>query len=1673
MGSKGGLFHYADGVDKLVMLLGTLGGIGDGLMTPLTMFVLSEVINEYGEAMDSFSNQIVNKYALRLLYVAILVGLSAFTEGICWTRTAERQTSRMRMEYLKSVLRQEVGFFDSQAGSSTFQVVSTISSDALLIQDVIAEKIPNCLSHFTAFIASIVVAFILSWHMALSALPFTLMFVAPGIGFGKVLMGLGAKMKIAYGAAGGVAEQALSSIRTIYSYVGEHQTVSRFSDALEKSTDLGIKLGFTRGLLMGSMGMIYAAWALESWVGSILVTEKGEKSGPVFIGGVCVVLGGLSVISALPNISFITEAKTAAAQIFEITNRIPIIDSEDSKGKILNHVRGKIEFKKVSFSYPTRPDTLILQRFSLTIEAGKTIGLVGSSGSGKSTIISLLQRFYDPIEGDIFLDGTKIKKLQLQSLRCQMGLVSQEPVLFATSIMENILFGNEEADMDLVMRAAKVAHAHDFITSLPDGYETQVGQFGFQLSGGQKQRIAIARAMVREPRILLLDEATSALDAQSERVVQEALDMASQGRTAIVIAHRLTTIRNADLIVVLQSGKVVESGNHDELMQMTNGEGGAYRQMMQLQQSAVQNETYNYSNHHPTGSGNHRNIREQTPCTPLSERSSNKSSPLNYFSPAFSISMVNSFQEDLNDDRDNQDSSKSSYPPPSLWRLVQFNAPEWKNALVGCLAAAGSGAIQPVNSYCLGSVIAIFFLDSNSKIKSETKFFCFIFIILAVLFFITSLLQHYNFAIMGERLTKRVRQKVLEKVLTFEIGWFDRNENTSAAICARLATEASMVRSLVGDRMSLLVQVFASASLAFVLGLVVTWRLSLVMIAMQPFLIASYYSKSVLMKSLSLEARKAQNEGSQLASEAIVNHRTITAFSSQKRVLSLFQATMRGPRKESIKHSWFSGLGLLISQFLTTASIALTYWYGGRLMSHGLITSKHLFQAFFILMSTAKNIADAGSMTSDLAKSSKAIGSIFAILDRKSEIEPEDPKTINVEKGIKGRIDLKSVFFAYPSRPDQMIFQGLTLKIEAGKTVALVGQSGSGKSTVIGLVERFYDPVHGSVMIDRLDVKNYNLRHLRSHIALVSQEPTLFAGTIRQNIVYGREDATEAEVRKAARLANAHEFISSMEDGYETFCGERGVQLSGGQKQRIALARAILKNPAILLLDEATSALDSVSENLVQEALEKMMVGRTCVVVAHRVATIQKSDSIAVIKNGKVVEQGSHSELLAIGNRGSYYSLIKLRGDHSPYRDAVTPHQPPKPPSFRHLHTDTSSSSASTSTSTSREASSSSIQSNHSLQTLPSVPSLNLDSLNHLCLSLPPLSHLTLSLPNTSHSHVTSLSISNHLLYAAVGYQVNVYDLTNFSLIDSFNSENPSSGSIKSVIFSNGRVFTAHQDCKIRVWQATTSKRHRLVATLPTVNDILRRFILPKNYFNVRRHKKRLWIEHNDAISCLAAVNNGQICSVSWDNHIKIWNSKNLRCLESFKAHHDAVNAVAISADGTIYTGSADRTIRVWTKQEGESRHSLLATLERHKSAVNALALTSDGSVLFSGACDRSILVWEGEDSANHMVVTGALRGHSRAILSLINVCDLLFSGSADQTVRIWRCGVDGKYCCLGVLDGHRRPVKSLVAVMNGESGSGGYEILVCSGSFDGEIKVRKVSVSDLRNSSYQNNLLR
>ncbi|KAJ4960390.1 hypothetical protein NE237_020300 [Protea cynaroides] len=1207
------VFMHADRIDVLLMVLGFVGAVGNGFMGPVMLIVTSRIMNNYGTYSASNSHVFVhniNQNAVNLLYLACGSCFVSFLEGYCWTRTGERQATRMRATYLKAVMRQEVGYFDLQV-SSTAEVITSVSNDSLVIQEVISEKVPNFLMNTAMFSASYMVSFLLMWRLALLAFPFVVFLVIPGMIYGRTLMGLARKIKTEYIKADTIAEQAISSIRTVYSFVGERKTMEAYSAALQGTIKLGLKQGFAKGLAIGSNGVVFAIWSFISWYGSRLVMYHGAKGGTVFAVGAAITVGGLSLGSGLSNLKYFSEASSAGERIMEVIKRVPKIDSGNMEGKILESVSGEVEFKNVEFAYPSRPENVILLGFNLKVPAGKTVALVGGSGSGKSTVIALLERFYDPLHGMILLDRVAIDKLQLKWLRSQMGLVSQEPALFATSIKENILFGKEDATMDEVVAAAKAANVHNFISQLPQRYDTQVGERGVQMSGGQKQRIAIARAIIKAPRILLLDEATSALDSESERIVQEALDKAAVGRTTIVIAHRLSTIRNADVIAVVKNGQVMETGSHDELIQYENG---LYSSLVRLQHTTTIASTYSNLTF---GDSNNNN----------------------------SISRSSSVRSENKDDNYGSEDEKT-VSVPSFRRLLILNLSEWKQASLGCVNAMLFGAVQPVYAFVMGSMISVYFSPEHSEIKSKTRSYSLFFVFLAAFSLVINIIQHYNFAAMGEYLTKRIREKMLSKILTFEVGWFDQDDNSTGAVCSRLSKDANVVRSLVGDRMALLVQTFSAVMIACTIGLVVAWKLAIVMIAVQPLIIICYYTRRVLLKNLSNKAIKAQGESSKIAAEAVSNLRTVTAFSSQARILSMLDRAQEAPRRETIRQSWFAGIGLATSQSLMTCTWALDFWYGGMLVSHGYITSKSFFQTFLILVSTGRVIADAGAMTTDLAKGSNAVRSVFAVLDRVIRIEPDDPEAHKPQK-LTGGIDIQDVDFAYPARPEVIIIKDFSLKMEAGKSTALVGQSGSGKSTMIGLIERFYDPLKGTVRIDGKDIKLYNLRSLRKHIALVSQEPTLFAGTIRENIVYGGaatlEKVDEAEIIEAAKAANAHDFIASMKDGYETSCGDRGVQLSGGQKQRIAIARAILKNPAILLLDEATSALDSQSEKVVQEALERLMVGRTSVVVAHRLSTIQNCHLIAVLEKGKVVEKGTHSALLAKGSTGAYYSLVNFQ----------------------------------------------------------------------------------------------------------------------------------------------------------------------------------------------------------------------------------------------------------------------------------------------------------------------------------------------------------------------------------------------------------------------------------------------
>ncbi|KAL2250660.1 ABC transporter B family member 1 [Sesamum indicum] len=1231
------LFRFADGLDYVLMAIGSVGAIVHGSSLPLFLRFFADLVNSFGSNANDVDKmtQEVLKYALYFLVVGAAIWASSWAEISCWMWTGERQSTKMRIKYLEAALNQDIQYFDTEVRTS--DVVFAINTDAVMVQDAISEKLGNFLHYMATFVSGFVVGFTAVWQLALVTLAVVPLIAVIGGIHTAMLAKFSSKSQEALSQAGNIVEQTVAQIRTVLAFVGESRALQSYSAALRVAQKIGYRIGFAKGMGLGATYFtVFCCYALLLWYGGYLVRHHFTNGGLAIATMFAVMIGGLALGQSAPSMAAFAKARVAAAKIFRIIDHKPEVDRNSESGLELESITGQLELKNVDFSYPSRPETQILNNFSLTVPAGKTIALVGSSGSGKSTIVSLIERFYDPTSGQVLLDGHDIKILKLRWLRQQIGLVSQEPALFATTIKENILLGRPDATLIEIEEAARVANAHSFIVKLPDGYDTQVGDRGLQLSGGQKQRIAIARAMLKNPAILLLDEATSALDSESEKLVQEALDRFMIGRTTLVIAHRLSTIRKADLVAVLQQGSVSEIGTHDDLI--ARGENSVYAKLIKMQEAAHEAALSNARK----SSARPSSARNSVSSPIITRNSSYGRSP---YSRRLSDFSTSDFSLSLDAAYPNYRIEKLPFKEQasSFLRLAKMNSPEWAYALVGSIGSVVCGSLSAFFAYVLSAVLSVYYNPDHAYMIREIAKYCYLLIGVSSAALIFNTLQHYFWDTVGENLTKRVREKMFAAVLKNEMAWFDQEENESSRVSARLALDANNVRSAIGDRISVIMQNSALMLVACTAGFVLQWRLALVLIAVFPVVVAATVLQKMFMNGFSGDLEAAHAKATQLAGESVANIRTVAAFNSEAKIVGLFTSSLQTPLRRCFWKGQIAGSGYGIAQFLLYASYALGLWYASWLVKHGISDFSKTIRVFMVLMVSANGAAETLTLAPDFIKGGRAMRSVFDLLDRKTEIEPDDPDATAVPDRLRGEVEFKHVDFSYPTRPDISVFRDLNLRARAGKTLALVGPSGCGKSSVIALVQRFYEPSSGRVMIDGKDIRKYNLKSLRRHIAIVPQEPCLFATTIYENIAYGNESATEAEIIEAATLANAHKFISSLHDGYKTFAGERGVQLSGGQKQRIAIARAFLRKPDIMLLDEATSALDAESERCIQEALDRACAGKTTIVVAHRLSTIRNAHVIAVLDDGKVAEQGSHSHLLKNYPDGIYGRMIQLQ----------------------------------------------------------------------------------------------------------------------------------------------------------------------------------------------------------------------------------------------------------------------------------------------------------------------------------------------------------------------------------------------------------------------------------------------
>ncbi|KAM3331882.1 hypothetical protein ACQJBY_027642 [Aegilops geniculata] len=1109
------------------------------------------------------------------------------------------------------------------------EAISRMSADTVLVG-----KYAQLL---TTFVGGFVIGFVRGWMLALVMLacipPSILSFATVS----RLRAQISARRQASYDDAGNVVEQSIRAIRTVVSFNGENKAIALYNALIKKAYKATVLEGLVTGLGIGCIFcVVFCSYSLAFWYGAKLIISKGYTGGQVINVVFAILTGSMAIGNASPSISAIAEGQSAAHRLFEIINRKPKIDISDTSGIELDDIKGDVELNNVFFRYPARPEQLILNGLSLQVPSGTTMAIVGESGSGKSTLISLVERFYDPQAGEVLIDGINIKGLKLQWIRGKISLVSQEPLLFMTSIKDNITYGKEDATLEEIKRAAELANAANFIEKLPNAYETMVGQSGAQLSGGQKQRIAIARAILKNPKVLLLDEATSALDVESERVVQEALNRIMVGITTLIVAHRLSTVRNADCIAVVHQGKVVEQGAHDQLIKDPDG---AYCQLIQLQQ--VHNEGMHEV---PYSSGSRLKSRS------LSLEQSMRDSPRNR--RQHSVKPLGlSGSDDLHgladtSRQEHKEFGDSEVPKKApIGRLFNLNKPEAPILLLAVIAAFVHGLLFPLFSIMMSGGIRTFYYPAH-QLRKDSKFWALLCLLLAIISLIAIQLEFFLFGMAGGKLVERVRALSFQSIMHQEVAWFDDPSNSSGALGARLFIDALNIRRLVGDNLAILVQCTITLISGFAIAFASDWKLTLIVICVIPFLGLQNYIQVKFLNSFSEDAKVMYEDASQIVAEAVGSIRTVASFCAEKRVIMMYSKKCQATMKQGIRSGMVGGLGFSFSNLMLYLTYALCFYVGAQFVHDGKSTFKDVFRVYFALVFTAFGISQTSAMASDSTKAQESTTSILAVIDRRSKIDPTSDEGIKLEK-VDGNIDFNHVSFKYPSRPDVQVFSDFTLGIPSGKTTALVGESGSGKSTVIALLERFYDPDSGTISLDGTELKNLTLSWLRDQMGLVSQEPVLFNDTIRANIAYGkRGEATEEEIITVAKAANAHEFISSLPQGYNTNVGERGTQLSGGQKQRVAIARAILKDPRVLLLDEATSALDAESERIVQDALDKVMVSRTTIVVAHRLSTIKGADTIAVIKDGSVAEKGRHESLMDIKG-GVYASLVELHSKAS------------------------------------------------------------------------------------------------------------------------------------------------------------------------------------------------------------------------------------------------------------------------------------------------------------------------------------------------------------------------------------------------------------------------------------------
>ncbi|MGW2297107.1 ABC transporter ATP-binding protein [Streptomyces violaceorubidus] len=1204
--------------DVVLALGASLGGMAVMAFVPLiTKVIIDDVIGDKSRDMAVWAGLLVGA----ALVVYVLTYIRRYYGG----RLALDVQHDLRTDMYGTITRLDGRRQDEL---STGQVVGRATSDLQLIQGLLF-MLPMTIGNVLLFLISLVIMAWLSLPLTLVALA-----VAPALWFiarrSRTRLHPATWYAQAQAAAvAGVVDGSVSGVRVVKGFGQEEQETGKLREVgrrlfAGRLRTIRLNATYTPALQsVPALGQV-AMLALGGWLavgGHITLgtfvafsTYLAQLVGPVRM---------LAVVLTVAQ-----QARAGTERVLELIDTEPAI--KDGTKTLPANAPATVEFDDVAFGYDTgegkpRP---VLDGLSFEIRAGETLAVVGSSGSGKSTVSLLLPRFYDVTRGAVLVGGHDVRELTLDSLRAAVGLVPEDSFLFSDTVRANIAYGRPDATDEEIETAARAAQAHGFITELPEGYDTTVGEHGLTLSGGQRQRVALARAILTDPRLLVLDDATSAVDARVEHEIHEALKQVMRGRTTLLIAHRRSTLGLADRIAVLDRGRLADVGTHEELQERS----ALYRRLL-----TDPDELGGVSPGHvrPALKAEDTSVRDEldaefdaergvTPRLWTGDRTPKDTALAGTPATPELLAQVDALPPA--DAVPDIDEARAVRPESSygLRRLLRgFRAPLLISlALVA--VDAGMGLLLPV-------LIRNGIDDGVTRVALGAVWASSLLGLLAVLAQWAAQTGEIRMTgRTGERILYSLRLKIFAQLQRLGLDYYERE--LTGRIMTRMTTDVDALSTFLQTG---LVTAFVSVVTFFgimVALLVIDVQLALIVfITLPPLVIATYFFRRASVKAYELARERVSTVNADLQ-ESVAGLRIVQAFRRERDGGRRFAERSDSYRQARIRGQWLISVYFPFVQLLSSAAAAAVLVVGGGRIDDATLTTGALVAYLLYIDLFFAPVQQLSQVFDGYQQASVSLGRIQELLREPTSTRAADKPAEVTE--LRGEIAFEDVRFSYGGGEDaEAALTGIDLRIPAGQTVAFVGETGAGKSTLVKLVARFYDPTGGRVTVDGQDLRGLDLTSYRHRLGVVPQEAYLFPGTVRDAIAYGRPDATDAEVEAAARAVGAHEMIATLSGGYLHEVAERGRNLSAGQRQLIALARAELVDPDVLLLDEATAALDLATEAQVNQATDRVAGRRTTLVVAHRLTTAARADRVVVMDGGRVAEDGTHDELLALDGR--------------------------------------------------------------------------------------------------------------------------------------------------------------------------------------------------------------------------------------------------------------------------------------------------------------------------------------------------------------------------------------------------------------------------------------------------------